>query len=392
MLSCTLAWHPGGPTLGAMDPDRPSAASSASDPVVGGSGAVSPASNWMVPRPVLIGALKIAVILIAPLVIAYLTFGNRRAALAVAMGYTGSLTPALRLRSGYSLALVVPAAMTGVVAPGIGGQALPAACFVALACLLVAPANVVQNGLLAGIPTIAAVYATLPDHQDPTQVGAWMLVGGAIVVVSPPAPGCACPPNRSASSRGRRGPMPWRWPSSSGRSSWSSAPWTSRTATGTIAMTMTVVLRPYGPETQTVARQRVVGTTLGAVLALGLALPLPTWAALVVAVALLVLMVANALLGRYAQQVTFLTPLIVLLGSAGGDDAVGVALDRVVATLVGAVLATVIALALWRVDRRVSRPDRSRRGGAPTRDRVPTGARSVAGMRPTPAHVDPAMW
>ncbi len=330
-----------------MDPDRPSAASSASDPVVDGSG---PASTWLVPRPVLIGALKIAATLMAPLVIAYLAFGTV-AALGVAMGYTGSLTPALKLRSGHALALVVPAAMTGVVAAGIGGQALPAACFVALACLLVAPANVVQNGLLAGIPTIAAVYATLPDHQDPTQVGAWMLVGGAIVVGVASRTGLRVPAEPV-------GVEPW--------TAWTHAVAMAVVVGGIvlvlgaveiphgywIAMTMTVVLRPYGTETQSVARQRVVGTTLGAVLALGLALALPAWAALAVAVALLVLMVANALLGRYAQQVTFLTPFIVLIGSGGGDDAVGAALDRVVATLVGAVLASVIALALWRVDRR----------------------------------------
>ena len=96
-----------------------------------------------------------------------------------------------------------------------------------------------------------------------------------------------------------------------------------------IAMTMTIVLRPYGAETQSVARQRVVGTTLGAVLALGLALVLPAWMGLAVAVALLVLVVANALMGRYAQQVTFLTPFIVLIGAAGGDDTIGVAVQRV---------------------------------------------------------------
>ena len=293
--------------------------------------------------------MRIAVILMAPLVIVYATAGTV-AALAVAMGYTGSLTPALKLRPRYSMALSIPAAMTGVVAAGIAGQALAAACFVALACLLVAPANVVQNGLLAGIPTIAAVYATLPDHQDPVQVGIWMLVGGAVVV------------GLSALTRLREPAEPVRVD-----------PWTAwahavamALVVGMIvlvlgvldiphgywiAMTMTVVLRPYGIETQTVARQRVVGTTLGAALALGLALVLPAWAALGVAVALLVLVVANALMGRYAQQVTFLTPFIVLIGSGGGDDTVGVAVQRVVATLLGALLAAAIALGLWRLDR-----------------------------------------
>lgn len=43
-------------------------------------------------------------------------------------------------------------------------------------------------------------------------------------------------------------------------------------------MTMTIVLRPYGAETRAVARQRVVGSLVGALIALGLALVLPGWA------------------------------------------------------------------------------------------------------------------
>ena len=305
------------------------------------------AGTWRVPRPVLLGSLKIALILMAPLVIVYASAGGV-AALAVAMGYTGSLTPALTLRPTYSLALALPAAMTGVVAAGIAGQALAAACFVALACLLVAPANIVQNGLLSGIPTIAAVYACLrPPGSGPG--GCWMLVGGAIVV------GVSALTRRSKSAD-PVGVDPW--------TAWAHAI-AMAGVVGVIvlvlgvvdiphgywiAMTMTIVLRPYGTETQSVARQRVVGTTLGTVLALALAVVLPGWAALTVAVALLVLVVANALMGRYSQQVMFLTPFIVLVGSGSGEEAVGVAVQRVAATLLGALLAAGIALALWRVD------------------------------------------
>jgi len=345
-----------------MDPDRPASAPDEPGPL----GQVDdhppdPHGAWAIPRPVLIGAAKIAVVLIAPLVIAYALAGTV-AALAVTMGYTGSLTPALTLRPAQSLALAVPAAMTGVVASGMSGQALPAACFVALACLLVAPATIIQNGLMAGIPTIAALYTTLPIRQDPVQVGAWMLVGGAIVVGVAAVTGLRRPAEAS-------GVEPW--------TAWAHAV-AMAVVVGPIvlllgvvdiphgywiAMTLTVVLRPYGAETQTVARQRVIGTMVGAVLALALALVLPTWAGVLVGAGLMVLVVANALLGRYAQQIAFLTPLIVLLGSAGTQDAVGVALERVGATVLGALLATGIALALWRVGtRRVSTPDRRRRG------------------------------
>jgi hypothetical protein len=317
----------------------------------GGEPADPPGSavSWSVPRPILVGALKIAALLMTPLVIVYATAGGL-ATLAMGLGYVGSLTPALTLRPRYSGVLVLPAAMTGVVASSTAGQAWPAACFVALACLLVAPANIVRSGLLAGIPTIAAVYATLPGNQDPARVGAWMLVGGAIVVVIAGLAGIRSPAVPV-------GVEPW--------TAWAHAV-AMAVVVGPVvlllgvvdiphgywfAMTLTVVLRPYGAETQSVARQRVVGTTLGAALALGLATVLPTGIALAVAVGLLVLVVANAVMGRYAQQVTFLTPFIVLIGSGGGGTA-GVALQRVLATLLGALLAAGIALALWRVDQR----------------------------------------
>ncbi len=332
-----------------MEPDRLATDPDEVDPAgEGGTREPAPQGTWTIPRPVFTGALKIAVILLIPLVIAYALAGQV-AALAVALGYTGILTPALTLRPAYSLALAVPAAMTGVVAAGISGQVLPAACFVALACLLVAPATMVQNGLLAGIPTIAALYATLPMRQDPALVGGSMLVGGAIIVGIATLTRMSRPAQRSQVE-------PW--------TAWAHAA-AMAVVVGVIvlilgvvdiphgywiAMTMTIVLRPFGAETRTVARQRVVGTMLGAVLALALALFLPPWAAIVAGSALLVLVVANAMLGRYAQQITFLTPLIVLLGSAGVQDAVGVALERVGATVLAALLAAVISLALWRAD------------------------------------------
>jgi hypothetical protein len=332
-----------------MDRDESAAASEvAGDATVGHAASQPPVGTWAIPRPVLVGALKISLVLLAPLVLAD-AVGGVGAALAVTMGYAGSLTPALKLRPAYSLALVVPAAMTGVVASGISGEALPAACFVALACLLVAPANIVRNGLLAGIPTIAAVYTTLPAGPDPLEVGAWMLAAGAFIVLVASLTGLRKPAEPA-------GVLPW--------TAWAHAVAMAATVGVVvlvlglvdvphgywIAMTMTVVLRPYGSETRTVARQRVGGTTLGAVLALALALLLPAWAGILVGAGLLVLVVANALLGRYAQQVTFLTPLIVLLGSAGTQDALDVAVERVAATVLGAALAGAIALALWRVD------------------------------------------
>ncbi len=306
------------------------------------------ARAWAIPRPTLKVAVLLTVVMLIPTAVAYWAFGEP-AGLAVALGFVISLTPATKLPLGYALATIVPAGMTGAVAVAVSGQAFPAACFVALACLLVAPANVLQNGLLAGIPTVAAVYSTLPLQQSPAIVAAGMLAGGAlaVAVVS-------------------RVPRPSELIGVDVRTSWRHA---SAMAASVglvvlaitaldephaywIPMTMTLVLRPYGPETLSIARDRISGTLAGAVLALVLVWVLPNWAGLVAGGALLVLIVAYAALGRYAQEVLFLTPFIVLLGSSGAAAGTAeLALQRIMATLLGALLAGIIALALARADR-----------------------------------------
>lgn len=307
-----------------------------------------PARVWVIPRKVLKVAVGLTLIMLAPTNLAYILFGAA-AALAVALGFVISLTPATKLPARYALAAVVPAAMTGAVAVALAGQAFPAACFVALACILIAPANVLQNGLLAGIPTVAAVYATLPTQASPGTVAVGMLVGGGIAV-----------------GVGTRVPRTGELVGVDRRTSWRHAI-AMAASVGVVVfavtaldlphgywipMTMTLVLRPYGAETLAVARDRIAGTLAGAVLALIMVLFLPSWTAIMVIVGLLVLILAYAILGRYAQEVLFLTPFIVLLGTGGVAAAtVGLAVQRILATLLGAVVAGGIALALARADR-----------------------------------------
>jgi hypothetical protein len=304
---------------------------------------------WSIPRPALKVAVALTLVMLVPTAAAYAAFGES-AALAVALGFVSSLTPATKLRAGYALAAVVPAAMAGAVAVALAGQAFPAACFVALACLLVAPANVLQNGLLAGIPTVAAVYATLPMQQMSGTVAAGMLVGGGLAV------GVATRVKRTGDLVGVEARAAWRHASAMAASvglvvfaitalDIPHGYW--------IPMTMTLVLRPYGTETRAVARDRISGTLAGAVLALAMVLLLPEWTAFATGTVLLVLIIAYAVLGRYAQEILFLTPFIVLLGAGGvAADTAGRALERVLATLLGAVLAGVIALALAGADSR----------------------------------------
>lgn len=303
---------------------------------------------WAIPRPVLRLSVLVTLALLIPLVGAYLAAGAG-AAMAVSLGYTAALTPARTVPARYAYALTLPAALTGAVAVSVNGDAFAAACFVALACLLIAPANMASNGLMAGLPSVAAVLAAAPLEVDPVQAAAWMLVGGVAVV--------------TLVSR-----LPHRDDPVAGLDPWSA--WVHAAAMAVVvglvvglvsafdiphgywvAATMSVVLRPQRHETAIAARQRVVGTTVGAGLALVVALLVPGWIALVLTAAMLVLVVANAALGRQTQQISYHTPLIVLLASGGGGATAGLAVERVLMTALGAAIAAVVALWIARLAR-----------------------------------------
>jgi len=111
-----------------------------------------------------------------------------------------------------------------------------------------------------------------------------------------------------------------------------------------VALTLTVVLRPFDDQTMKKSTQRVLGTIAGALFALIAAVFLPVWALLVLLVLSTVLSAAYALKPDYTRQVLFMTPAVVLLGSAGHP--LLIASERAIATLAGALLAAAIALGL----------------------------------------------
>lgn len=312
-------------------------------------------------------ALRVTAALLIPLVAVYVLVGATPG-MGLAMGYMGSLVPALKVPRLRALALTAPVAMTGAVATAVNGQAFVVACFLALVCLLVAPANVFSNGLLAAVPTVAAVIATLPSRVDPFELSGWMVAGGVLVVL------LMSPLRKPGDQVGLDVNSAWTHAIAMGAAVGVSALLVTAFEVPHgywICMTLTLVLRPYGAETLSVARQRVLGTIGGAVLALGLAVVLPDWAALSVLGLLLVLTVAYSTLGRSGQQVVFLTPVVVLLGSGGaGAATVTVAVERVLATILGALIAAVLALALARADRaRPREPVNEREPGTPPVDR-----------------------
>ncbi|MFZ0529840.1 MAG: FUSC family protein, partial [Propionicimonas sp.] len=119
-----------------------------------------------------------------------------------------------------------------------------------------------------------------------------------------------------------------------------------------MALTLTVVLRPFDDQTWRKAWQRILGTLLGVVLSLLLAATLPLWAIVIALGATMVLTIAYSAQGDYLRQVVFLNPAAVLLGSTASVGAA--ATERVIATVAGALLAGAVALLLAKYDQRAN--------------------------------------
>jgi hypothetical protein len=240
--------------------------------------------------------------------------------------------------------------MTGAVAVGVSGDAVVAACFAALSCVLVAPANAYRKALLAGVPTAVTVLVGLPLDLDPAATLVWMTLGGlwGVLLMS-----------RLRVAKSDTGvPAVTAWLHAVvmaaavalivyvvTRYDVPHGYW--------VAMTMTIVLRPIGTETRALSAQRIAGTVLGVIVALLAAALLPGWALALTVVGLLIAVTGYAMLHKYGQQVTMLTPLVIIVASGGvGEAALTLAVERVAATLLGVLIAAGLAVGLRWLDER----------------------------------------
>ncbi len=309
-----------------------------------------PASHgsWSIPGKALRTTVVVLVLLLAPVVLAGALVGSQ-AALPMALAEVMCLAVAAKLTPRYAALMVALVAVAAAVAVSLNGQAFPAACFAILVCLMVAPANVYEVGLLSAVPVVAAVFLASPGLSlDPAPTALWTFLGGLFVVlllarVAPPAQRRAI----SAVTAYRHAVVMavavgvsvflvvhFEVP----RGYW-------------VPMTMALVLQPFAGETSTRARERIAGTVGGGLLALALALVLPPGVVAVTVVALMVFGVAYSLLGRNSRSVMFLTPSAVLLANlASQDDEIAATVARLTATLLGGLIAAALALLLDRAD------------------------------------------
>lgn len=312
--------------------------------------------GWAVPRKTLLVAAASAVVLAIPLAAGYFVAGTA-AVVGVMMGYVALGRPAFVLRTRQALMFLVPVAMVAVVAVSVRQDMWSAACFVALTCLLVAPANAWKDALLVGVPSMAATLVAVPGETLPLSTGGWVLLGGAaILALGSRFPAADAMPDIPQ-------PVAWRHAgvmalavgvtiAAIGVLQWPRGYW--------IAMTLTVVLRPYDDQTRVRSWQRIAGTVGGGLVALLLASVLPDWAISVAVLICMVLYLSYVALGDYTRQVVFLTPTVVLLASVGHVGQL--VAQRVGYTVVGAVAAIVIAAVLARLGlgKNVTAPDPQR--------------------------------
>lgn len=302
-------------------------------------------AGWAIPRRVLLFSAVLAAVL-AGVFVGVLLLAGVPAALGLGMGFLAGTRPAISLTARGAMVLAIPIALAGAVGTGLREQPFAAACFVALCCVMAAPAGMRQDGLLAGLPTAAAVLVCVPGSYDPGWIAGWMIAGSLLLVaISVVAKFPRSPQVGTAPARA------WRHAAVMAASvgivvylvQLNEVPhgyW--------VAVTLTVVLRPLPGLTRTRARQRILGTVVGVLLALLLAWLLPGWGVAVALVACLVLMNSYAMLNDYVRQVLFLTPAVVLLAPSDGTSLI--AAERAIATLIGTLLAGALALLLERAE------------------------------------------
>jgi len=200
------------------------------------------------------------------------------------------------------------------------------------------------TGTATTLPILVAVFATTSSPQPPVAAGGWVLVGGTYLLIVARLLGI----RRPAPPMGYR--LVWRHACATALSCeivlfltvWQQVPhgyW--------VVVTLCVVLHPVPGETTGAAQDRIIGTAVGAIAAIPLAVLLPVWASLLAALGCAIIMVGWAAVGDGRRQAVFLTPVIVLVGSGGlSASSFELAITRLLLSVVGAALAVALALVL----------------------------------------------
>jgi Fusaric acid resistance protein-like len=298
-------------------------------------------------------AVRLAVVLVALIgVVGFLGWlvGGGVAALGVLLGAVVGLGAAVAdVGWAWRLALAAGASAFAVLGALTDGRSLAAGAVVAVAALAQVPFTVQGAKIAMMLPVVPALTASLDLPGPPAAFGGWLAVGTLAVAVLAAllgASGEARPTPRGEAVRHAvatavvaGGGLAVARVLAIGHGYW-------------FVIAVATVLAVSPDETGREAAERVAGTLGGALAAILLVAVLPAAVALGVAAALLVLSVAWAVAQQVRLSAAAATAVVVLLGSGGlvGPGA-ELAVERLLLTLVGAVLAAVTVAMLWRVDR-----------------------------------------
>ncbi|WP_203336273.1 FUSC family protein [Nocardioides limicola] len=254
--------------------------------------------------------------------------------------------------------LVVTPLLAGIGAVGlVGGRAAAAAAMVGVATIALSqgPLHRRSVGIAAMLPAAPAVAASVGFTEAPALLAAATLVGGGLVFAVAQLLRVSAPAEPIPAARA------WRHAAVAATAA-GAATWlvTARDIPHGYWMTIAIlaVLRPARAETTRNARDRAVGTVVRVGIAIAVVLLAPAPLVLVAAIAGLLGTVAWALAGDTMRMVALLTPTVILVGSSGVSGvAVELAVERLLLTGIGVLLASALAVLLARSEARTTTVD-----------------------------------
>ncbi|WP_183509954.1 FUSC family protein [Paeniglutamicibacter cryotolerans] len=260
----------------------------------------------------------------------------------LAMGLGMAVTPVSRPRQ--AALLVVLGAALGGLASWAGSTPWAIAVLIFVSAVLFALTNQRSAGLLSLTPIIVILFGPGPIDLSWWAAVLWILGGGVVGALITRLLKFQAPAlpveKRTAWEHGIAvgilcaGIMFWSLAFDIPHGYW-------------IAVTVLMALRPLPNQRRETLNGRLIGTFLGAIIALLAVLFLPVWGAIIVAVLCLFFLVWYSMGGAYLMQALALTPMLLIFASLGDiERGFELTIERVVFTVIGIVAAVLIALVL----------------------------------------------
>lgn len=293
--------------------------------------------------------LKLLVAILIPSVIVS-AFGGVSASMAfgLAMGLGMAVTPVSRPHQA-ALLLGLGAALGGL-ASWAGSTPWAIAVLMFVASILFAATNQRSAGLLSLTPVMVILFGPGPIDLTWWSAVLWILAGGLVGALITRLLKFTAPTlpveRRTAWEHGFAVGllcavvMYWTLAANIPHGYW-------------IAVTVVMALRPLANQRRETLNGRLIGTFLGAVIALLVVLFLPVWGAVIVAVLCLFFLVWYSMGGAYLMQALVLTPMLLIFASLGDvERGLELTIERVIFTVVGIGAAVALALLLRRWESR----------------------------------------